>query len=85
VKLPCKFPRCGERRIHHDRPDEPRGTQLVEVPDTTSEYDPVFCSYTCAIADGWMCLRYETAEETEARQVRWREKDQLRCLAARLV
>lgn len=31
-KVPCYYPKCGERRIHHERPYKPRGTQMVEVP-----------------------------------------------------
>lgn len=44
---------CAERRIHHERPDTPRGPQYVEVPD---DYEgPAFCSITCKLlGPGWL-------------------------------
>ncbi len=51
VKVPCSGPNCGERRVHHEQPDTPRGTQMVEVP--TTYHGPVFCSMECkAYYDG---------------------------------
>lgn len=44
-KIPCANATCGERRIHHERPDEPRGTQMVQVAD---DYEGrVYCSIEC--------------------------------------
>lgn len=73
--LPCKYPDCGARRVHHERPDEPRGHQQVEVPDRYDEASPVFCSLSCAMMDGWMTARYETPEQEETRRAAWRKKD----------
>ena len=73
-RLPCKHEKCGERRVHHDRPDTPRGVRFVDVPDDFTEDDPVFCSITCAVLDGWMSLKYETYEEMQARKEAWRAK-----------
>lgn len=74
-QLPCKYPDCGLRRRHHEHPDEPRGTQMVEVPDHVTEHDPVFCSLTCAMMDGWMTAGYETPEEESERRRKWRIKE----------
>ena len=73
-KLPCKYEGCKDRRVHHEYPDTPRGVQYVEVPDDRTEKDPVFCSMTCAIMDGWMSVKYETPEEELARQKAWRDR-----------
>lgn len=56
MKRECKAPDCAERRIHHERPDVPRGPQYVEVPDDYPAHRPVFCSMTCAIMGGYMTL-----------------------------
>jgi len=44
-KVPCSGPGCEKRRIHYERPDTPRGTVLVEVPDTYE--GNAFCSIEC--------------------------------------
>ncbi len=72
TKRPCSWAKCGERRIHHDRPDIMRGHQNVEVPDNYPEDFPCYCSMTCAISDGYLTLRYETPEAQNARQAAWR-------------
>ena len=77
-KLPCKNPECGNRRIHYERQDEPRGTQYIEVSEGTTENDPVFCSITCACMDGWMTVKYETQEQIHARHRAWRLKEEKR-------
>jgi len=41
----CSGPRCANRRIHHERPDTPRGIQHVEVPQDHEA--PAFCSIEC--------------------------------------
>ncbi len=52
MKVPCKNKDCYRRRAHHERPDEERGQQMVEVPDDHPAGKPVYCSYTCAGMDG---------------------------------
>jgi hypothetical protein len=43
--LPCAGPGCASRRLHYEKPDTPRGSQWVEVPD---EYEGnAFCSIEC--------------------------------------
>jgi len=74
-KLPCCYPDCGDRRIHHDCQDVPRGHQSVEVHLDAPEDAPVFCSLTCAISDGYMSLAYESPEQQKARQDAWRAKN----------
>jgi len=74
-KLPCCYPECGNRRVHWERQDEPRGTQSVDVDIDTPDDAPVFCSFTCAISDGWMSLAFESPENEEARQAAWRAKN----------
>ncbi len=68
----CSYPKCNERRVHHEQPDEMRAHQTVELPDGHEEDDPYYCSITCACMDGWMSIRYETKEQIEARQEEWR-------------
>lgn len=56
-RVACLAYGCAERRVHWARPDVPRGTQYVEVPD---EYEgPAYCSLTCAILSGALSARYE--------------------------
>ena len=62
MKLPCSYSLCHTRRPHHERPDEERGTQWVEVPDDHPPEKPVYCSMTCAIMDGAMTLRPKQEE-----------------------
>jgi hypothetical protein len=54
-KLPCSGPQCSERRIHYERPDEPRGIQYVEVPEDFT--GKAYCSHTCAMLDGALKLK----------------------------
>lgn len=56
MKRPCSYALCGDRRIHWETPDEPRGTQYVEVPDDYPVDRPVYCSITCSVMDGAMTL-----------------------------
>ena len=55
-RVPCFNQRCWSHRIHHERPDEPRGQQMCDVP---LEWDGscAFCSITCACEAGFMTLR----------------------------
>jgi hypothetical protein len=49
-KVPCAGPGCANYRKHWECPDEPRGTQYVEVDE---DYEGLaFCSLTCALLAG---------------------------------
>jgi hypothetical protein len=52
MKRPCSYSDCGSRRVHHERPDIPRGTQMIEVPDDHPADKPFYCSIECACYDG---------------------------------
>jgi len=54
-KKPCSYAKCKDYRIHHERPDEPRGVQWVEVPD--GHEGKAYCSITCACLAGAMSVR----------------------------
>ncbi len=43
----CSGPRCADQRIHHERPDTPRGIQRVKVPQ--GHAGPAFCSVECSM------------------------------------
>ncbi len=49
-KQQCAGPGCGDRRIHHESPDVPRGPQFCEVPDDFA--GDAYCSLSCAIMGG---------------------------------
>ena len=70
----CRNPLCWERRRHYEDQDTPRGQQAVETDIQLSPEDPAFCSFTCAIMDGWMTVKYSTKEEDAIRQAKWRTK-----------
>ena len=53
-KILCKYSECGDRRVHYEHPDVPRGTVRFEVPD---DVQFGYCSHTCALMDGYMSLR----------------------------
>lgn len=55
-QVPCAYSACGDRRIHHEDPDTPRGTQLVKVPD--GHRGPAFCSITCSMLAERFTIRY---------------------------
>ena len=44
-KVPCSSSACSERRIHHERPDDPRGQQYCEV--KANHHGPAYCSLNC--------------------------------------
>ena len=50
-KLACGYKDCGNRRVHHERQDTPRGTQYIDVPDDFKG-DVAYCSITCACMAG---------------------------------
>ena len=54
-KIPCGNPECCKRRIHHERQDEMRPQQTVEVPDDYNGKS--FCSITCACMAGYYDVR----------------------------
>ncbi len=72
-RVNCAYPDCGKRRPHHERPDEERGTQTVEVP--WNYEGKAYCSMTCAIMGGAMSVRKEwTDEEIEEAEAKWKSK-----------
>jgi hypothetical protein len=74
MRRPCSYSECKDHRVHWARQDEPRGEQMVEVPENYPQEDPVHCSMTCALMDGWAVLKYETAEQEKIRQEQWRQE-----------
>ena len=46
-KVVCASTSCPARRVHHERPDEPRGLQEFWVPAATQP--PYFCSIECSV------------------------------------
>ena len=44
-RVPCMGPNCALRRVHHERPDTPRGQQYLWVPEDHEA--PVFCTIEC--------------------------------------
>jgi hypothetical protein len=44
-KMPCSSAACSERRIHHERPDTPRGIQICTV--KANHIGPAYCSLNC--------------------------------------
>ncbi len=62
-RVPCDSPGCGDRRVHFERPDEPRGTQYCEV--KANHAGPAFCSLNCYFY--WKgCEKEKENEATEA-------------------
>lgn len=57
-KVVCPADGCQSRRIHHERQDESRGPQMVQVPDDWPEGRPAYCSMSCALMDGFTTLAY---------------------------
>jgi hypothetical protein len=46
-KVPCCSSACSGRRVHHERPDTPRGTQFCTV--KANHTGPAYCSLNCYI------------------------------------
>ena len=44
-KIKCSGPGCENKRVHHERPDTPRGPQYLDVPE--DYYGKAFCSIEC--------------------------------------
>lgn len=57
MKRPCNGPGCDKYRIHHERPDEPRGVKYVDAPDDYPLDKPVYCSITCALMGGAISMK----------------------------
>lgn len=53
----CSYEKCGERRVHWEQPETPRGQQKIEVPDDFPEDRKVFCSITCACMSGHYSIK----------------------------
>ena len=51
----CAYAHCGDRRVHYEAPDTPRG------PQPTDGYR--YCSITCAVLDGAIQLRGSDAHD----------------------
>ena len=49
MKRLCQYEFCGDRRAHWGEPYTPRGPRIVEDPY-------LYCSFECAILDGFYCL-----------------------------
>jgi hypothetical protein len=56
-RIACAYDGCAQRRAHHERPDEARGVQYVEVPDDHPADREAFCSLTCAMLAGRLSVR----------------------------
>ena len=46
-EVQCSSSSCPQRRIHHERPQEPRGAQFFWVP--SSHPGPWYCSIECSV------------------------------------
>jgi hypothetical protein len=51
----CSYINCGLRRPHWTRPDEYRGSNLIETEDNFE--GEIYCSFTCAILAGKMSVK----------------------------
>ena len=68
-KVPCSYPKCGEYRVHYERPDEPRGTQMIDVPD---DFDrKAYCSISCACMDGAMTMANAKPYQKKEKKIKW--------------
>jgi hypothetical protein len=59
--IPCSYKDCNQRRIHFSIPDENRDHQMVEVND--NHEGEAYCSFTCAIMDGKVSVKYDPKKE----------------------
>jgi len=51
-KIPCSYHGCAGRRVHYERPYEPRKRVMIEVPDDFPKGKKAYCSIECAAYDG---------------------------------
>lgn len=63
-RVVCGYDLCSKRRPHHERPDEERGPQLVEVPWWYE--GRAYCSMTCAIMGGSMKVTEQWSDQERA-------------------
>lgn len=49
IEKPCAYIGCGDRRLHHEQTDTPRGKRMIKVPK--DHEGPVYCSLTCMFMD----------------------------------
>jgi hypothetical protein len=47
--IPCKYEKCGGRRVHWQDPETPRGRVMLKVDD---DVEFQYCSVNCACYDG---------------------------------
>jgi hypothetical protein len=50
-EVQCSSRSCPLRRIHHEKPDHPRGPQMIEVP--IDHPGPWYCSIECSVYGKW--------------------------------
>lgn len=88
-KVVCPGPACQSRRVHHQRQDEPRGPQMVQVSDDWPEGRPAHCSMTCALIDGFMTLAYveegEGCPKCWAQGINIKHREDYKCLEPEVV
>ena len=64
-RVTCAGPTCAARRVHHEMPDTPRGTQYLWISEDQPE--PVFCSIECMMYHRGVAA--EKRAETLARSI----------------
>lgn len=75
-EIKCFYDRCGDRRIHHERPDTPRPHRTAKVPDDYVVHKPWYCSYECAILDGaYSVTKGWLLEHCKECDVYWKKDD----------
>jgi len=68
----CPGPRCWERRPHHERQEEMRGPQYIEVPSNWKPDDGIaFCSMECSMYAGLRCARLDDKKGWERFLGQW--------------
>jgi len=72
----CPAPGCWERRPHHERQEEKRGPQYIEVPSNWKPDDGIaFCSMTCSMLSGLRCARLDGKKGWERFLERWKDHE----------
>jgi hypothetical protein len=73
-RVMCPAPGCWEYRPHHERQDEMRGPQYIEVPsDWTSDKGIAFCSMTCSMYSGLRSARLDGKKGWERFLEHWKD------------
>ena len=70
-EIPCSYSKCGERRAHWAMQEKARGQVMCLVEDDYEGH--VYCSFTCAIADGHMKLQ---TDEQRARYIERKKEEE---------